>query len=172
MIAAAAGYTKGAVYSNFVSKDALGIAVLDSLMESDRRIVERILERFAGVRQVSVAVADEFASQESDARTTRLRMELLMQAGRDRSFSEAVGRLYRARLDTYVTLAETMLARKQQQPRGDVRRLVEAVVAMGNGHALLSAAGVGLAPASELVGETLRAVMSEPEPSPRSASAF
>ena len=162
-IAASAGFSKGAVYSNFASKEALGIAVLETLMDSDRQVIESILERFGGVRRVSVAVAEEISNQEAEAHTVRLRLELLMQAGRDPVFREAVSRLYRARIDGYVAMGETMLARMTHKPRVNVRLIVEAIVAMGNGHALLMAGGVALSSAGHLVGEVLRTILAEAE---------
>src|SRR5712691_9354782 len=46
-VAEVAGYTKGAVYSNFTSKDELFLAVLEGRMQAQVELLERLSERAA-----------------------------------------------------------------------------------------------------------------------------
>src|SRR5438105_15844263 len=48
-VADVAGYTKGAVYSNFASKDELFLAVLEGRMQAQVELLGRLSERVASV---------------------------------------------------------------------------------------------------------------------------
>src|SRR4051794_18303352 len=75
-IAEAAGYSKGAVYSNFTSKDELFLAVLDAHFDRRARVLADVLldekELEASVRAVARSM---LAADEAEPRWTPLLLE-------------------------------------------------------------------------------------------------
>jgi len=59
-----AGFTRGAVYSNFPSKTAMGIAVIDELYEREARTLEAALEEAGDLASWFDALAAAFSAHE------------------------------------------------------------------------------------------------------------
>lgn len=106
MVAEAAGYTKGAVYSNFDSKEELFLALLDQHLEAAVRTVDEIVAATAPAERGS-----RFAQQ-------RERMTVF---DRDWFLLETEFLLYAARNET----ARERLADRQRQVRRRIATLVE-----------------------------------------------
>ena len=137
-VAAAAGFTKGAVYSNFASKDELFLALLEE--HSARRIaaVERALDRARDVPEALAAVAAELGRP--DAGTQLLLVEFWQRAVRDpevRAPFVGTRRALRARVaDAAAAFQAAHPARDGDGRPWDPAELAVVLVALANGLAL------------------------------------
>lgn len=86
-IAAEAGFTKGAIYANFDSKEGLFLAMLDERFDARLADADRILSGDAAPEeQARQAGADFMDALASDPEWERLFMELVVYALRNESF--------------------------------------------------------------------------------------
>ena len=157
MIAEAAGFSKGAIYSNFPSKDALGQALLQSETgDSVERFNEILAQPFNDLdsfRTKLVAMVDDDGK---DSVTRALALQILIRAIQDETFRPAINAPYQQRWALYVAMLEIAITRLGRPFDPDARLIVEAMAAMVNGHALLKAAGVAAAPIGALMDLLLR----------------
>jgi AcrR family transcriptional regulator len=137
-VAAAAGFTKGAVYSNFASKDELFLALLGD--HSARRIeaVEGALARARDVPEALAAVAAELGRP--DAGSQLLLVEFWQRAVRDPAVREAFVRSRRAlRAQVAEAAGAFLTAHPSRTADGrpwDPQELAVVLVALANGLAL------------------------------------
>jgi len=97
-IAEEAGFTRGAVYSNFDGKTAMGIAVIDSLYEREERRLDQML-RAAAREELLDALAGWADETIGDPAWTRLEIEVAASSARDPQHRAATAKRY-ARLRT------------------------------------------------------------------------
>ena len=89
-----AGYTRGAVYSNFESKTELGIAVIDELHAREERRLARALSR-AGDPQAQLDALAAWADETIGNRAwTRLEIEVAAAGGFDERYRTAAAARY------------------------------------------------------------------------------
>jgi AcrR family transcriptional regulator len=96
LIAEEAGFTRGAVYSNFDGKTAIGIAVIDELYAREERKLEATLRGLAGAGPDALfdalsAWADETIG---DAAWTRLEIEIAASSAHDDAHRAATAARY------------------------------------------------------------------------------
>ena len=65
-VAAAAGFTKGAVYSNFASKDELFLALMDAEVSARVALAQRVLAQAPTSRQAAAEIGDWLAQAAID----------------------------------------------------------------------------------------------------------
>ena len=123
-VAADAGFSKGAVYSNFRNKDELCLAVLDEIHASEVGEIARALSGKGGFEERLEALEAWAERMIGDAGWTELEIEFAIRARRDpklskelstraRSIREALGALIAAEAkatDTRLALAPEVLA--------------------------------------------------------------
>jgi AcrR family transcriptional regulator len=124
-IAAEAGFSRGAIYSNFGNKDELLLAVMD-------RFLGRQVAEYSGFSTTDDAVADALAAASVFQRTTSLELvalelELRLSALRNPAVRERLVEADRRMSNTTADLVETMLgdrARLSIPPKdlGDIGR--------------------------------------------------
>ena len=103
-----AGYTRGAVYSNFESKTELGIAVIDELYASEQRRLAAALAR-AGEPQAKLDALAAWADETiGDRAWTRLEIEVVAASRRDEQFRAAAARYERLRASFADIVAEAL----------------------------------------------------------------
>jgi AcrR family transcriptional regulator len=93
-VATEAGYTKGAFYANFDSKEALFLAMLDERFAARLQEIDRVLESGAPVAEQARMAGQEFSEHiAGDPEWSRLFLEFAVRALRDERFrGELVGR--------------------------------------------------------------------------------
>jgi AcrR family transcriptional regulator len=97
-IAAAAGFTRGAVYSNFASKDELIIAMLEDHVERSVRHHRELLARHRDpVDFVAALRASDRSRQDPLGRAPLLHMELILFAARAKRYRPELAKRLRAR---------------------------------------------------------------------------
>lgn len=133
-VAAAAGFTKGAVYSNFGSKDELFLALMDAEVAGRVEAVERALDGTTDLPGALAAVGTELSRR--DAAWQLLYLEFWQRAVRDpgaRAAFVASRRDLRARVGEVV---ERFLADHPVRTGWDADNLTLVLIALTNGLAL------------------------------------
>jgi AcrR family transcriptional regulator len=139
-VAETAGYSKGAVYSNFTSKEELFLALLD-------RHLERVLQVVAGlavsgpegatVGHGNDAPGASFARHLEETRTWNvLTMEFWLYAMRDERARQTLAERYRAGRAELATRLREMYAAQGSIPPMPVEYLAWALIALGTGLAV------------------------------------
>lgn len=157
-IAEAAGFSKGAVYSNFASKEALVLALIDTVTDAYERISYEIMASHTGNPESFYKAMTTLLVDENEA-ARMLPFELLMQARRDPALQSAMAKAYRERWDRWQQVLENAIARLGGLPVAEPRILVEAILAMLTGLSLLQAGGVEISMRRVLLGVQLRALL-------------
>jgi AcrR family transcriptional regulator len=111
-IAEHAGYTKGAVYSNFSGKDELFLAVLDAHAARRRRAYVDVALDAPTMEQGLRAIAREMVSGErADPRWVPVLIEFWTHASRDPELRRQVSRRHEQSLDAIGVLLQTLAER-------------------------------------------------------------
>jgi AcrR family transcriptional regulator len=111
-IAEEAGYTKGAVYSNFASKDDLFVAVLEGHFSDRVRAYETLVLDAASIEDAYRAVARYWHdANEREPEWSRLVVEFLAHASRDDQLRHEVKRVREQGLDAIARLVDGLAAR-------------------------------------------------------------
>jgi AcrR family transcriptional regulator len=158
-VAAAAGFTKGAVYSNFAGKDDLFLALLEEQTARRLAAVQAALQATPDLPGALAAVGAELTRP--DPAGQLLFVEFWQQAVRDPVVREAFVRLRR---DLRARIAEVVDAFLRSQPQAsgwDAESLTLVLVALANGLAIEELPDPGAVPPS-LAPRTLAALLGAP----------
>lgn len=129
-IAEAAGFSKGAFFSNFESKEALLLELLRRHKEQDIAALERILDA-AELGDVASALDRYFKSLGGDAGWARLDIELQLHAARNPVFAADYDMLQsqtRSRLAHLIAALFGKAGKRPPAPPGDMADLFVALV--------------------------------------------
>jgi AcrR family transcriptional regulator len=133
-VAADAGFTKGAVYANFRSKEELFLAMLDARFEQRLAEMARALSTDEPPEAQARTAARDFVEYlKSDPEWERLFFEAALHASRDEAFRVQLTRRYAAMREQ---MAEILRARTQSagfDPGVPFEDLARMVFAMSNG---------------------------------------
>ena len=136
-IAAEAGFTRGAFYSNFASKEELFVELLDSqVFEAYRQVARARLE--GGSPQLA-ETAEELAGMARDPRLDwagPLILELLAQAARDAEFRKLASRFWSGTRSLTAEVVRRESERAGREPPADPRSIATARIAVDIGLAL------------------------------------
>jgi AcrR family transcriptional regulator len=133
-VAAAAGFTKGAVYSNFASKDELFLALLESQVAGRVASVESALRAAADLPAALAAVGAAFARPDPVAQL--LFVEFWQRAVRDPQVRAAFVQFRRDLRTRIARVVEEVQRTRQVAPGWDADSLALVVVALAHGLAL------------------------------------
>jgi AcrR family transcriptional regulator len=127
-----AGYSRGAFYSNFDSKEQVFLAVIDRRRP---KALDNILQRVSEPVERIAAVRNWFANQWRLKDFIALRMEFSRRAFRDRSVRTHLAELFRQELETYSASVGRVLCAKDEvaaeQPEIVVLVLLAAALGLG-----------------------------------------
>ena len=99
-ITEAAGFSRGAFYSNFTDKDELALAVIDK-RRRDVAIVLKTLQRISDPAEQRAAVRDWFSKQWRDRDWIALRIEFSRRAVRNPALEGRLAELCRQEVQTW-----------------------------------------------------------------------
>jgi AcrR family transcriptional regulator len=156
-VAAAAGYTKGAVYSNFSSKTDLFIALTERRIEVQTRIEARRLAAATAADGTGTAGKPVF-DLEAERRWVILVFEVWLQAMRDKRIADALAEQYRKARSMSAALLTDAYTRAGLEPPMPARQLAIVVEALGVGvafQAILDPEDVPISLHDEAVGRLL-----------------
>lgn len=136
-VAGEAGYTKGAFYANFESKEALFLAMLDERFAERLEEIDRVLESGAPVAEQARMAGEEFSSYlAGNQEWSRLFFEFAVQALRDERFRDELVTRQRAMRER---IAEGFRAHSDAiggEPPLPAELVAAMTYAMGDGFAL------------------------------------
>ena len=95
-VAHAAGYTKGAFYANFKSKEELFLVMLDERFSEELERLDRALAGTHEPQEEAVAAATDFIHFATDAEWQRLSFQFLAYAARNEEFRQELATRHRA----------------------------------------------------------------------------
>ena len=136
-VAEHAGFTKGAVYANFASKEDLFLAMLDARFAERLEELDRILSTEADPdTQAREAAAGFIAAIESEPEWERLFFEFAVYAARNADFRTELVARYRAMRERIAELLERRARRLGIEPAIPPVQVATMTFAMANGVAL------------------------------------
>jgi AcrR family transcriptional regulator len=111
-VASAAGFTKGAVYSNFQSKEDLFLALLESRYDRDMAALRSVLEASQGEPEAHLSdFVTHLRNQFGGSEWTALYLEFCVYALRHEAAREKLAAFNRADVEAVAELIETERAR-------------------------------------------------------------
>ncbi len=136
-VAEAAGFSKGAVYSNFASKDDLFLALLDRHLAQELGAVARRVT--PGDADETAAASHPFPQHLEEGRTWNiLTMEFWLYAMRDERARERLAARYRAARGELATRLRERDVERTASPSASAEHLAWGLLALGTGLALQS----------------------------------
>lgn len=136
-IAAEAGFTKGAIYANFESKEGLFLALLEEHFDARLADIDRVLSGGAApVEQARQAGADFIGALSSEPEWERLFLELVVYAVRNESFRVEFVARYGQLRERIVELFERRARELGIEPPIPSGAVVAMTFAMANGTAV------------------------------------
>ena len=138
-VAEAAGYSKGALYYNFASKDELFEALVEESIEQMIAGLESALAGAHTIEEKLAAMQRVLTEEERHSGGQQLELEVITQALRDRKLRRTVGKAYTHMRDAIASLIEQQYAQAGVRPPLPPEQLAIAIVAGSLGHGLMQA---------------------------------
>jgi AcrR family transcriptional regulator len=135
-VAGDAGFTKGAFYANFKSKEELFLAMLDERFAQRIEQIDRVWSSEGDLRDKARQAGQDFADYLSDEEWSRLFFEFAAYAARNEDFRQELVTRYRALRDR---VADRYRRRKDEmgiEPSVPPEQVAVMIFAMANGLAL------------------------------------
>ncbi|HEY5752293.1 MAG TPA: TetR/AcrR family transcriptional regulator [Chthoniobacterales bacterium] len=136
VIADEAGYSKGAVYSNFESKEAIFLELLQEKLGADVAGMRELLVAGTNVEQLISAIRDYFAAREDVLDFTAVAAEFLTQVGHSSPHAERTAGLYREQRRAIADLLEALFEKAGRTPPAPAAEMAAATVSMTLGLAI------------------------------------
>ena len=140
-ICEAAGYSQGAFYSNFPSKEAALLEVMEAHMRDEAAALARIAEakQCQNIDGLLSAVGQWLKRAHGDKNWSMLAVELQLHALRDAAFTEAFQRSRKAYLADFARSLLSLFRRLGREPPFDAMRIAAGFDALWRGFALQGA---------------------------------
>jgi AcrR family transcriptional regulator len=139
-VAEAAGFSKGALYYNFASKDDLFEALVEESIEAMIAGLESALAGAHTIEDKLAAMQRVLTEEERHSGSgQQLELEVITQALRDRKLRRTVGKAYTRMRDAIASLIEQQYAEAGATPPLPPQQLAIAIVAGSLGHGLMQA---------------------------------
>lgn len=141
-IASEAGFTKGAFYANFPSKESVFLELLARHMEREAaELAGVMLEAAQGERPVMDAIEGWLRQRPEDADWCVVAVELGLHARRSPAFAQPYHELHQAQRERLGTLLAELFARERKRPPADPLELAGLLKAISLGSPVERAAG-------------------------------
>ena len=137
-IAEAAGFSRGAFYSNFRDKDELFIAVLNRRRMAISGALEKIVRREPDTARRLRAVRDWYVNQGRQKQWIVLETEFTLRAIRNRAVRVRLAALRRQELETYAALVAQHFSQTGLPPAGRPETIAVSLMALVQGLGSLS----------------------------------
>ena len=134
LISAEAGYSKGAIYSNFESKEAVFLELLRQYMERDMAALEQIVGLDS--EKLSVALTRWLETMDSETDCPLLVTELQLQARRSPAFAERYYELQEKQTRTLAKILERYFEAASRPLPLDPLDLARSMTALAHGLSL------------------------------------
>jgi len=132
-VAKAAGYSRGAFYSNFSSKNALFLELLRRDQERARARLEATMDDSLPLLQLGARMREVYAALYLEGASFLTWTEARMLAARDAGFRDKLNRLMAEKRDHAVTLLEYFYKRTGRRPVGPLEPLAMGFMSLMEG---------------------------------------
>jgi AcrR family transcriptional regulator/uncharacterized protein YbjT (DUF2867 family) len=129
-IAEAAGFSKGAVYSNFESKEALFLELLQAKLEGEIEAFGRLLERERPARELLAEIRRSFEARGETLDFTSVAVEFMSQTERHSAVARQCASLYAGQKKAIATLVLHLFAQAGQPPPSDPQGIAAGIVSL------------------------------------------
>ncbi|MHB1599819.1 MAG: TetR/AcrR family transcriptional regulator [Acidimicrobiales bacterium] len=136
LIAEIAGYSKGAFYSNFESKEAIFLDLLEAHKQREIGTLENLLAQEIPIAELLSMIRTYDPGYESDFDCGLLSAEFQLQASRDKTFAKKYAKLHRTHRDTLAGLIEKLFAKLGRTPPSTPQDLADILMGMATGLSL------------------------------------
>lgn len=135
-VAEDAGYSKGAIYSNFASKEALFIALLRQKFESDLAGLRNLLQNVSDPEELLVSLRRHYENHVEVLDITLVAAEFLTQVGRGSPYVQECNALYAQQRQAMAELITVLFERSGRALPGAPVDLATALIGLSMGLAL------------------------------------
>ena len=136
LIAESAGYSKGAFYSNFESKEAIFLELLDMHKRREINALAQILAQDVPGPELLSLIRNSESGRSSDFDFGLLSAEFQLQACRDKTFAKTYAKLHRTHRDTMAGLVIRLFAKLGRTPPSAPKDLADIIMALTTGLSL------------------------------------
>ena len=136
LIAESAGYSKGAFYSNFESKEAIFLELLDVHKRREIDALAQLLAQDVPASELVSLIRNSESSRVSDFDFGLLSAEFQLQACRDKTFAKTYARLHCTHVDTMAGLIIKLFAKLDRTPPSTPKDLADIIMALTTGLSL------------------------------------
>jgi AcrR family transcriptional regulator len=136
LIAESAGYSKGAFYSNFESKEAIFLDLLDAHKRHEIEALAQLLAQDIPASELLSLIRNSETGRGSDFDFGLLSAEFQLQACRDKTFARTYAKLHRTHRDTMAGLVTKLFAKLDRIPPADPKDLADIIMALTTGLSL------------------------------------
>jgi AcrR family transcriptional regulator len=137
-IAEAAGFSRGAFYSNFEDKDAIFLEVLDKRRRDTRSALDAIFREKHDMGQRFRAARDWYADQWKQRHWTILKTEFHLRALRNRAVRKRLSEIVNQELDDFTVLLTQYYEEARMARAGDPRTVTLSLFALSHALGILS----------------------------------
>jgi len=132
-VAEAAGYSRGAFYSNFSSKSELFLELLRRDQERASSHLEAAMDDSLPLDQLAARMREVYATLYLEGESFLMWTEARMLAARDAKFRDKLGQLMTEKRDHAVTLLEYFYQRTGKRPAGPLELLAMGFISLMEG---------------------------------------
>jgi AcrR family transcriptional regulator len=169
-IAEGAGFSRGAFYSNFSTKEDLAVELMGQQMELDvNRIVQLMVSANGPADSLPERLQKAFPPTDRITDWELLRLEMLMLAQRNPDFAAKCQALYQPQRERAALAIQQLFGRIGREPPVDTELLVQLIMSLRHGAALLHEA-MGPIRLGQIVEMIFRALAAAGKPTRRDAS--
>jgi TetR/AcrR family transcriptional regulator, transcriptional repressor of aconitase len=136
LIAESAGYSKGAFYSNFESKEAIFLELLDTHKRHEIDALAQLLAREIPASELLPLIRNSETRHGSDFDFGLLSAEFQLQACRDKTFAKTYAKLHRTHRDTMAGLVAQLFTKLNRTPPSAPTDLADIIMALTTGLSL------------------------------------
>jgi AcrR family transcriptional regulator len=158
LIAENAGFSKGAFYSNFESKEAIFLELLEASKRRKIEALEYLVAQEMSAEELLAAIRNYQAGPDSDFDFAQLAVEFQLQASRDPTFAKAYAKLNRNYRDSLIGVLEKLYAKLGRIPPAPVKDLADILMATIAG-LLLQAAEASANVRKHLISEAMLLIL-------------
>lgn len=139
LIADRAGYTKGAVYSNFSSKEEILIELMQAHMRAELAALSGILEQIGSLDDLTRRLTELYAAMHHDPGVVVLSLEFQLLATRRKEIRRRYADIWNVHRAALAGLLTQVAGRLQVELRLPAEELIDALAAMTHGLVLQGA---------------------------------
>ena len=136
LIAESAGYSKGAFYSNFESKEVIFLELLDAHKRREIDALAQLLAQDVPASELIALIRNSESSRVSDFDFGLLSAEFQLQACRDKTFAKTYAKLHRTHVDTMAGLITKLFAKLDRTSPSQPKDLADIIMALTTGLSL------------------------------------